>query len=86
MVDIPASKDVIQIYSKKYFIQHIPEIRVWIHPKKGGDDYYNVFENFKEAMEFIKTHKDEAEEVPLIAFRGYELNLFALENAKTEFH
>lgn len=60
----------------------IPEIRVWCHPAKG-DDYYYAFETFKEALKFIKENKI-VEKVPLLAFRGYEINLFALENVKWE--
>ena len=57
-----------------------PEIRVWCHPHyigKDGDDYYNVFEGFKEAMDFIKEHK-EAEKIPLVAFNGLEINLWSI--------
>jgi hypothetical protein len=52
-----------------------PEIRVWVHPPEGGDDYVQTFDSFKEAIKFTKTNKG-AESVPLIAFRGFELNLF----------
>ena len=55
-----------------------PEIRVWCHPHKiggSGDDWYEVFNSFREAQDFIKTHK-EAEDTPLIAINGYELNIF----------
>lgn len=59
----------------------IPEIRVWCHPYrigKSGDDYYETFNSFLEAMKFISEHK-EAENVPLIAFRGYELNFWKMK-------
>lgn len=59
----------------------VPEIRVWCHPhyvKKSGDDYYRVFESFMDAFKFIKTHK-EAEDVPLVAISGIEINLFDIK-------
>jgi len=80
-MEIPTTNDLTQEGKK---IQ-IPEIRVWCHPhyiKKDGDDYYYVFETFKEAERFISKHK-EAEEIPLIAFRGYEINLYDIK-AKAE--
>lgn len=73
---IPLLVDLIQEYEKKEY--EIPEIRVWCHPLKGGDDYYYVFDTFKQAVKFSKTHT-EAESVPLIAFRGYEINIFDLK-------
>jgi hypothetical protein len=57
-----------------------PEIRVWCHPhyiELSGDDYYEVFNSFAEAEDFIKTHP-EAEEVPLIAFKGVEINIYEI--------
>lgn len=57
-----------------------PEIRVWCHPhyiNKEGSDYYEVFKTFDEAMTFCNSH-DEAEGFPLIAFRGYEINIFSI--------
>jgi len=74
---ILATKDMIQKFKGNL---EIPEIRVWCHPhyvKKRGDDYYKVFDTFAEAVEFTNSH-EEAEEVPLIAFRGYELNLWTI--------
>lgn len=56
----------------------VPEIRVWCCPHrigKKGDDWFETFDSFKEAIEFIETHK-EAERQPQIAFRGYEFNLY----------
>jgi len=56
----------------------VPEIRVWCHPHyigKKGDDYYRVFDTFKDAIDFIAQH-DEAEEIPMIAFNGKEINIF----------
>lgn len=52
----------------------MPEIRVWHHSNKG--DSYKVFSTFQKAFQFIKMHP-EAEEIPLIAINGCELNLFA---------
>jgi hypothetical protein len=75
---VPAAKDLIQESRGNL---EVPEIRVWCHPHrvgKNGDDYYEVFESFKKALEFIKFSK-EAEGVPLIAFRGYELNIFEMK-------
>lgn len=40
-----------------------------------GDDYYYVFESFEKAMKFCKTTSN-AESVPLIAYDGYEFNIF----------
>ena len=77
-MDVPVCKDLIQ--GDKPL--EVPEIRVWCHPhfvKKSGSDYYKVFDTFKEAMDFCSSH-DEAEEVPLLAFRGYEINLFEIAN------
>jgi len=57
-----------------------PEIRVWCHPHKigeNGSDTYEVFDSFKDAEYFIKSHKD-AEETPLVAFGGYEIDLWSL--------
>lgn len=73
-MNFPTSIDLLQ--SKKKL--KTPEIRVWCHPhyvKKSGDDYYEVFDSFAAAEKFIKTHK-EAERIPLVAFRGYEINLY----------
>ena len=56
-------------------VLQVPEIRVWVHP--GGDDYYEVFPTFEGAMRFIEKTKG-AEDSPLIAFRGYEINIFDL--------
>ena len=55
----------------------IPEIRVWIHPVKNNDpqDYFKVFDSFKDAFNFIKKTKG-AEDYPLLAINGLELNLF----------
>ena len=76
---VPYCKDIIQEVEGKL---ETPEIRVWCHPHKignTGDDHYNTFSTFKEAEEFIETHK-EAESVPLMAFGGYEINIYELTN------
>lgn len=78
MVNIPAAKDVIQQLDGNL---QVPEIRVWCHPP-SGDDYFKTFDTFKEAMEFIKDNKEGAENVPLLAFKGYEFNLFGIEEVK----
>jgi hypothetical protein len=72
---IPAANDLLQSEKKLT----IPEIRVWMHPGEGGDDYYETFLTFEDADQFIKKHKEEAERNPMIAFRGYELNLWAIQ-------
>lgn len=82
-MEIPTSIDLIQEYGE---ILAEPEIRVWCHPhyiKKSGDDHYMVFDTFKDALEFIREHK-EAEDVPLIAFQGYEINIFAIDELKKD--
>lgn len=76
-MQIATARDLTQLKKKL----KVPEIRVWCHPhyiEKAGDDYYNVFGSFKEAMDFIKKHK-EAERIPLIAFKGMEINLWSLD-------
>ena len=75
---VPVLKDTIQEVGVKL---KIPEIRVWCHPPKigkDGEDYYYMFGSFKGALAFIAKHK-EAEDYPLIAFRGYELSIFRME-------
>ena len=73
---VPATIDAIQEAVGKF--ETIPEIRVWVHPHKigsQGSDTYITFSTFLEALVFIEAHP-EAEKVPLVAFRGYELNLW----------
>ena len=70
---VPTTKDVTQEPKKL----KTPEIRVWCHPHvidKRGSDYYYVFDSFRDAETFCKEHKEA--EVPLIAFDGYEFNLY----------
>ncbi len=76
---VPATTDVIQ---EANLPLATPEIRVWCHPERigeSGDDTYKIFESFHDALEFISEHP-EAEKAPLIAFRGYELNLWEMES------
>lgn len=77
-MNVPACVDAIQ---RERGNLEVPEIRVWCHPHrvgKNGDDYYEVFESFEKALEFMKSH-GEAEKVALVAFRGYELNIFGMK-------
>ena len=77
-MQVPSTKDMTQLEKK---ITDVPEIRVWCCPQKinkDGSDYYHTFKTFKKALAFIKKHP-EAEEVPLIAFKGYELNLWGID-------
>jgi hypothetical protein len=74
---VPALKDVLQ--EKKKLT--IPEIRVWVHPERRGQtgsDWYQTFDSFKDALEFIRNTKG-AETFPLIAYGGYELNIFQMQ-------
>jgi len=77
---VPALTDIIQEANGNLTI---PEIRVWCHPcqlnpLQDGDDYYHVFSSFEEALDYISRHP-EAEQNPLVAFRGYELNLWEMQ-------
>ena len=76
-MEIPTLNDLTQEGKDRL---ETPEIRVWCHPHKvgrRGDDYYYQFDTFKQALNFIEEHK-EAEDAPLIAFRGKEINIFAI--------
>jgi hypothetical protein len=53
----------------------VPEIRVWVHGDKG--DTYRVFKSFGTALDFISKTPG-AEPFPLVAFAGYEANLWTL--------
>ena len=80
-MQIPTLVDMIQQTDGNL---EVPEIRIWCHPHiidASGDDYFRVFSNFNAAVEFIKTHP-EAEKQPLIAFRGYEINLWEMKEAE----
>lgn len=62
----------------------IPEIRVWCHG--GGDDEFETFDTFEAALKFIdsaKGKKDKCESAPLLAFRGFELNLWKMPQLNT---
>jgi len=79
---VPVSRDMVQMAEGDL---DVPLIRVWCHPHnarppRDGDDYYVEYMTFRGALRFIETHL-EAERVPLIAFRGYEINLWGLEPA-----
>ena len=72
--------DVIQEAGRKL---KRPQIRVWCHPTKGGDDYYYVFNSVPKAYGFIfkvasdpKRLKKEVPEIhPLVAYKGYEMRI-----------
>lgn len=78
-VIVPVGVDMTQ-YGARKLLKEI-QIRVWCHPKKGGDDYYYVFPSIKKAELFIKKN-DEAEDVPLFALNGYEFNLLETKVGK----
>lgn len=73
-MNVPAAGDMTQTQEKLV----IPEIRVWCHPhyigEKGGD-YYRLCSTFADAHKFIAEHR-EAEPFPVIAFDGYEFNIY----------
>jgi hypothetical protein len=80
-VNVPATIDMIQEYGE--MIIDVPEIRVWVHPSevgKKGEDYYTTDKTFKSALKFILDTPG-AEDVPLIAWKGYELNIFDVHEA-----
>ena len=61
--------DVTQSYGARV-LKH-PQVRVWSHPVKGGDDFYRVFKNIFRAEIFrLQPSKTEMKEEPLIAFQG----------------
>ena len=76
LIDLTQSENMLEV----------PEIRVWCHPhliEKDEEDYYITFDTFEDALAFIVGH-DEAEKKPLIAFRGYEINILEIEKHKEE--
>ncbi len=78
---VPMLIDCIQEFGETL---EMPEIRVWCHG--GGDDGYHTFKSFEEAWKFIKSAKGKkecCESVPLLAFRGFELNLWDMPQLKT---
>ena len=77
-MEIQISNDASQ--DKK--IIEIPEIRVWCHPERIGEPgtkYFETFKGFKRALEFINAHKKLTDIHPLVAFKGYEINLFKIK-------
>lgn len=80
-MNVPATKDMIQEAEGNL---EVPEIRVWCHPHwidKSELDYFEEFNSFQVALNFIQEHT-EAERMPLVAFRGYELNLWGIKEKK----
>lgn len=82
---IPMLNDMIQQYGD---VLDTPEIRVWVHPCNGGDDSYEIFKSFKAALTYIDKNKNSdnfrTEVHPLIAFHGWEIDIFALPNPTTK--
>lgn len=75
---VPATTDILQETRGNL---EVPEIRVWVHPHRvyeEGEDHYEVFESFEQALEFAGEMPG-AENTPLVAFRGYELNLWEMQ-------
>jgi len=60
-----------------YVWDELLEYRVWCHPHDGapdeedGDDYYYVFSNFEEALEYSKNNPGTEEPLALILQREY---------------
>jgi hypothetical protein len=60
-----------------YVWDEVLEYRVWCHPENGaedtenGDDYYYVFGEYREALEFSKITKGAEEPLALILQREY---------------
>lgn len=53
-----------------YFFDDVLEYRVWVHPPEGGDDMYQVFATYEEAIAFAET--DRGARVPLVLVRQRE--------------
>jgi hypothetical protein len=70
----------IDVLQEERKLKH-PQIRVWAHPTKGGDDYYFVFKTIPSAYAFIARYKYEPKRLkkevpetePLIAYKGREM-------------
>lgn len=78
---VPMLIDVLQEFGETL---ETPEIRVWCHG--GGDDAFETFKTFEDAQTFINSaagKKARCESVPLLAFRGFELNLYELPQLET---
>ncbi len=60
-----------------YVWDEVLEYRVWCHPHEGaedledGNDYYYVFENFENALEFSKSTKGAEEPLALVFQKEY---------------
>lgn len=60
-----------------YVWDEVLEYRVWCHPELGaedtedGDDYYYVFENYEEALEFSTSNEGTEKPLALILQREY---------------
>ena len=66
---------LIDVIQETNGVLKVPEIRVWVHPFEGGDDFYYVFETFVAAQEFCDSEPG-AESCPLIAYGGFEYNIY----------
>jgi hypothetical protein len=78
---IPMLVDVLQEFGETL---EMPEIRVWCHGP--GDDGFRTFDTFKAAWKFIQSaagKKAHCESAPLLAFRGFELNLWDMPQLET---
>lgn len=49
-----------------YFYDDVLEYRVWIHPERGGDDYYRAFASFEPSLQFSKSTPDAEEPLVLV--------------------
>lgn len=78
-VSVGILEDVIQ---RKESNLEVPEIRVWCHSHNVGNlkgDYYYAFDTFQDAVDFCARTKT-AENNPILAFRGYEINLYTIDD------
>ena len=77
-----AANDLIQELGK---IRDVPEIRVWVHPAGGGDDFWFNFENLKDSTEWSREHQHDPEyrivEKPIVAFMGSEGTVASFKKA-----
>jgi hypothetical protein len=53
-----------------YFYDDVLEYRVWIHPKNGGDDHYQAFAEYRQALDFSR--QNQGAEEPLVLVRQNE--------------
>jgi len=80
-IPVPALLDGVQEADGN--LLQLPEIRVWCHPHRVGRDgphYFRRFHSFAGAVRECALNPS-AEETPLLAFRGFELNLFGIRPA-----